>query len=401
MKQLQYTTKDKSYWSIVISLGIASFFIFATMYFFQPILPVLVDLYDIRITYASLTMSLHTIGLVIGLLVVGFLSDRRGRRSFILLSILLTTIILFILPIVPQFPLMIGLRFIQGFTLAGVLSAALAYMAEEINPRYFGFAATLYISSNSLGGMMGRFVSGYLVEAYSFQIAFYILGIFGLVTFLLVLVTLPKSMNFTKSEKLVSEDIKGFLYHLKNPQLLLLFGLGAVLQTSFTGMWTFLPFHLLKEPFHLSLQQISYFYFAYSVGTIGAPIAGWLSRKYDLGMLRIIGVVILTCGMFVTLGTSIAYIILGLSVICLGFFVSHSLASATVSNEAVTFKGSASSLYLVSYYIGVATGTTLLTPVWEKFAWNGIIMITALLPITYVFIVKAIQFVQRRVTEKN
>src|SRR5699024_5838569 len=167
------------------------------MYFFQPILPVLVDLYDIRITYASLTMSLHTIGLVIGLLVVGFLSDRRGRRSFILLSILLTTIILFILPIVPQFPLMIGLRFIQGFTLAGVLSAALAYMAEEINPRYFGSAATLSISSNSLGGMMGRFVSGYLVEAYSFQIAFYILGILGLVTSLLVLVTLPKSMTFT------------------------------------------------------------------------------------------------------------------------------------------------------------------------------------------------------------
>lgn len=392
MVQLQYTTKDKSYWHIVISLGLASFFVFATMYFYQPILPLIVDMYDIGISYASLTVSLHTIGLVIGLIVIGFLSDRRGRRAFVLLSILLTTIILFLLPLLPQFSLIVALRFVQGFTLSGVLAAALAYMAEEINPRYFGFAATLYISSNSIGGMAGRFVSSYLVELYSFKVAFFSLGIFGLLTFLIVFLAMPKSRNFSESTRLFSEDIKGFLYHLKNPQLLLMFGLGAVLQLSFTGMWTFLPFYLIEAPFNLSLQQIAYFYLTYSMGTIGAPIAGWLSRNYDLGRLRIIGVVIMTAGMIVTVGTAVSYIVVGLSVICLGFFISHSLASATVSSTATSFKGSASSLYLVSYYFGVAGGTTLLTPIWKKFAWNGIITITALVPITYVVIVKIVQF---------
>lgn len=396
LTQLQYTTRDKSYWYIVISLGLASFFVFATMYFYQPILPLIVDMYEIRISYASLTVSLHTIGLVIGLIVIGFLSDRRGRRGFVLLSILLTTVILFLLPLLPQFPLIVALRFIQGFTLSGVLAAALAYMAEEINPRYFGFAATLYISSNSIGGMAGRFVSSYLVELYSFKVAFFSLGIFGLFTFLIVFLVLPKSRSFRESTRLFSEDIKGFFYHLKNPQLLIMFGLGAMLQTSFTGMWTFLPFYLIEAPFNLSLQQIAYFYLTYSLGTIGAPIAGWLSRNYDLSRLRLIGVVIMTAGMFVTLGTSVSYIIVGLSIICLGFFISHSLASATVSSTATSFKGSASSLYLVSYYLGVAAGTTLLTPIWETFAWNGIITITALVPITYVVIVKAVQFVNER-----
>lgn len=396
LNQQQYTTKDKSYWYIVLSLGLASFFIFATMYSFQPILPVLVELYDIRISYASLTMSLHTIGLVIGLIVVGFLSDRHGRRSFVFLSISLTTLIIFLLPTLPHFSLIVALRFIQGFTLAGVLSAALAYMSEEINPRYFGFAATLYISCNSFGGMMGRFVSSYLVEAYSFQFTLYILGVFGVLTLVLVIYSLPKSVHFEQSTKLFSEDIKSFLYHLRNPHLLLMFGLGAVLQISFTGMWTFLPFHLMEDPFNLSLQQIAYFYFAYSLGTIGAPIAGWLSQKYDLSTLRITGVIILTLGMLITLGNSIVYTVIGLSIICLGFFTSHSLASATVTDEATTFKGSASSLYLVSYYLGVAIGTTFLTPVWERFAWKGIIVITALLPIAYVIIVKSVQFILKR-----
>lgn len=394
--QMKYTIKDKIYWQIVLSLGLASFFIFATMYFFQPILPILVDLYDISISYASLTMSLHTIGLVIGLIMIGFYSDRKGRRSFILLSILLTTVILFLLPLLSQFSLIVLLRVLQGFMLAGVLSAALAYMSEELEPKHFGFAATLYISCNSLGGMTGRFISSYLVETYSFQFALILLGIFGLITLVIVIFSLPKSQYFERSTKLFSEDIKGFVYHLKNPQLLLMFGLGAVLQTSFTGMWTFLPFHLIEEPFQLSLQQIAYFYFAYSLGTIGAPIAGWLSQKYDLSSLRILGIFIMTSGMILTLGNSLLFIIAGLSIICLGFFISHSLASATVSKEARSFKGSASSLYLVSYYIGVAIGTTFLTPLWENFAWKGIISLTALLPIVYLVIVKVTQSIDHK-----
>lgn len=387
----QYTIRQSSYWYVVISLGLASFFNFATMYFFQPILPVLVERFEVRISYASLTMSLHTIGLIVGLILLGFFSDRRGRRIFILLSILFTALFSFLLPLLPYFSLIIMIRILQGFTLAGVLSAAMAYMSEELEPRSFGFAATLYISCNSLGGMTGRFVSGYLIESFSFAFAFYALAIFGLFTFVIVALLLPKSNHFNQSRKDFRTDIKGFLYHLKNPQLLLMFGLGAVLQISFTGMWTFLPFHLMDEPFHLSLQQISYFYFAYSLGTIGAPLAGWLSRHYDMSHLRIVGVIILTVGMLVTLNTSLVGIIIGLSLICLGFFVSHSLASATVSDRAETFKGSASSLYLVAYYLGVAIGTTCLTPIWENFNWKGIITVTALLPIFYVIIIKFFQ----------
>lgn len=397
LAQQRYTTRDKSYWHIVFGLGLASFFIFATMYFFQPILPILIETYNIPIAYASLTMSLHTVGLIFGLIVIGLLSDRKGRRLFINWSIFTTTLIIFLLPITSYFWLIVLLRFIQGFALSGVLSAALAYMAEEINPRYFGFAATLYISSNSVGGMTGRFVSSYLVETYSFAFSLYILGIFGLFTLLFVVLALPKSNYFIESSKQFSEDIKGFLFHLKNKQLLLMFGLGMVLQTSFTGMWTFLPFHLIEEPFNLSLQQIAYFYLAYSLGTVGAPIAGWLSRKYSLATLRITGVVILTVGMLITLGASLFSMIVGLSVVCLGFFISHSLASATVSGVAKQFKGSASSLYLVAYYFGVAIGTSLLTPIWEKFAWQGIIFITAFLPIFYVIIVK----VTKRINYKN
>src|SRR5690625_3396583 len=331
LSQQQYTIKDAAFWKIIIGLGMASLFIFATMYSLQPILPVFTEDFHIPISYASLSVSLTTVGLIIGLVTIGFLSDRKGRFLFIHLSIISSSILLFIIPLMESFSFIILFRFVQGFTLAGVPAAALAYMVEEIHPKYFGFAATLYISCNSLGGMIGRFITGYIAELHSWQMALFTLGGFGLITFLLVLFTLPKSKKFIQSSKPILEDMKGFLVHFKNPLLLLMFGLGVVLQTAFTGMWTFLPFHLLEEPYDLSLQQISYFYLAYSLGIVGAPIAGWLTAKFSLSQIRVAGVIILSGGMFIVLGSSIIAISIGLSVICLGFFVSHSITTTTVS----------------------------------------------------------------------
>lgn len=393
--QQKYTIHDVAFWKIVLSLGIASFFIFATMYSMQPLLPLLTKIYDISVSYASLAMSVTTIGLIFGLIMLGFLSDRHGRTIFIHLSIISTTILLFIIPFIQLFSLIIFFRFVQGFMLAGVLSNAIAFMAEEIEVKYFGFATTIYIACNSIGGMMGRFVTGYIAEQYSWEIALFMLGFLGVVTFFIVLFILPVSQYFSKAESSFIKDMEGFLYHFKNPELLLMFGLGMVLQMSFTGMWTFLPFHLLEEPYHLSLQQISYFYFAYSLGVIGAPVAGYLSTKLTMSSLRIIGVLFLSAGMLISLKQSIVWISIGLSVVCLGFFISHSLATANVSNTATHHKGSASSLYLVAYYFGVSAGTTFLTPLWEYYAWAGIVMFAAILPVVYVAIVKFYQHVKK------
>src|SRR5690625_4507345 len=78
--------------------------------------------FNISISYASLSVSLAIVGLIIGLLVNGFLSDRKGRLAFIHLSILFTAIILLILPLFNSFSVIIGLRFLHGIAFSGLLS---------------------------------------------------------------------------------------------------------------------------------------------------------------------------------------------------------------------------------------------------------------------------------------
>lgn len=388
MQHEGYTLRNLQFWKIVIGLGFASIFIFASMYSLQPLLPLFTKEFGISVSYASMAMSMTTIGLIVGLVVLGFFSDRNGRNIYIYLSLIGSVIPFLIIANTDSFFLIVILRFVQGFALAGVPAAALAYISEEIHKQFTSVATALYISFNGLGGMIGRFMTGFIAEQASWQMSLYILSIFGTVLFIILLLTLPKSRNFVPSDTTFVKDIEGIVFHLKNPALLIVFGLGIVLQLSFTGVWTYLPFHLINPPYSLSLETISYLYLAYGFGVVGAPLAGWLSGRFGLRNVRRVGVVLLALGIGMTAFSNLIIIIIGLSVICLGFFTAHSLTAASVSKEATHHKGSAASLYLVSYYIGVAMGSTLLSPLYESFGWGGLIAITAVLPIGYVAMIR-------------
>ena len=378
-----YTPSSRAYWMIVLSLGLASMFIFVVMYSAQPLLPLYTEEFDVSVSMASLTMSLPTISLIAGLIILGFLSDRHGRVLFIKLSIFLSLLTFLCIPFAHSFPMIAAIRFIQGFMLAGVPAAALAYIAEEVDAKHSALATAFYISSNALGGMIGRVVTAYIAEYQSWQHAFIYLSAFGLVVLLFVSVYLPKSRNFAPGQRTLKNDFRGFYQHMKNPMLLLMFGLGITLQMSFTGMWTYLPFHLTGPPYAMSLESISALYFAYGLGIIGAPTASYLSNRFSLHFLRNAAIGILLVGLALTMSHSIIGIVIGLGITCFGFFTAHSLTASTVSSTAQTQKGLASSLYLVSYYVGVASGSTLLSPIWSSLDWNGLVTFTIAIPLLY------------------
>lgn len=388
---MQYSIKDFYFWKITMCLALASFFVFASMYAVQPLLPVFVDQFGVSVSISSLSISLTIIGLIIGLIVLGFLSDRSGRTFFIKFALVGSIIPFLLIPLTHSFIILLVLRLIQGFALAGLPAASLAYISEEIDRRSAGVAMALYISSNALGGMFGRVITGYITDHYTWETAFYFLAIVGVIVLIAVFLMLPRSNRFEASNLTFSRDIEAFLFHLKNPTLLLVFGLGIILQLSFTGIWTYLPFHLEKPPFSLSLKLISYTFFAYGLGVIGSPVAGWLAGKFGLRKVRIVGIITLGIGIFLTLSDSLTVVVIGLCIGCLGFFTAHSLSATSVSEQATHHKGSASSLYLVSYYIGVAMGSTAIGPLYSMAGWTGLVLFAGSLPIIYIIFVTLIQ----------
>ncbi|ARK25043.1 MFS transporter [Sporosarcina sp. P37] len=386
--QAKSTIGELRFWRIVIGLGIASVQIFAAMYAVQPLLPILTKQFNVSVSTASLAMSVNTVGLIIGLIVLGFYSDRLGRSNFVKVSVLATALLFIPMLLAQSFTVILVLRFVQGFAMAGVLAAALAYINEEINERVVGVATALYISFNSTGGMIGRIVTGYLAERWSWELSLQLLTVTGVAVFVFLLFVLPKSVHFEPSVETMKKDMEGFGVHLKNPALLIVFGLGIVLQLSFTGMWTFLPFHLTAAPFSLTLDEISYIYFAYAFAIIGSPLAGSIAGKISMDQVRFTGVLLLAAGCLLTISANLPLIVIGYCAICLGFFSAHSLTAASVSKEATHHKGSASSLYLVSYYVGMAAGSTLVTPLWQFAGWTGLAVFSAVVPVVYVLLIR-------------
>lgn len=383
MNYERYAIGDLKFWRVTAGLALTSFFIFASLYTVHPLLPVFVNEFGISTTTSSLSLSLTVVSLVIGLVVLGFLSDRTGRVLFIKFSLLSSILPFILIPMTDSFIIVLLLRFLQGFALAGLPAAAVAYIGEEVDKRSASIAIVLYISSNALGGMVGRGLTGYIADHYSWRVSFYFFACLGLLIFAIVFFMLPRSRYFEASGQSFLEDLSSLQAHLKNRTLVFAFVLGIVLQFSFTGIWTYIPFYLQDPPFLLSIKEISYIYITYMFGIIGAPLAGGFIGKWGGKRVTAFGVLVLCLGILLTAVPSLVFVIAGLSCVCFGFFTAHAMAAAWVGEKAEHHKGSASSLYLVSYYLGVAIGGTALGPLWDIFGWIGVVILTVLLPLIY------------------
>ncbi|WLR60401.1 MFS transporter [Guptibacillus hwajinpoensis] len=374
-----YTSKDAGFWRAAVSLGCGALLVFSALYAFQPLLPIFASEFHLTATTSSLLMSMPVITMIPGLLILGFVSDRYGRTVVMKISLLFVLSSLLIMPFMNSFLLLLIIRCIEGFFLAGIPASAMAYLADEVAPSNVGLATSIFIASNAMGGLSGRVATGYLTDLYSWQVSFIILAGFAIIAIICFYWLLPPSRFFKGGNSSVIKDMKGMFVHLRDRRLLSLFTLGFLIQVIFTGVWTYLPFFLKQDPFSLSLKWISLAYFAYILGVVSPPIAGRISSHIGLRRTMVTGLLLLTLGVAITLYQELIVVMIGLCVICAGFFISHSMASASVAKTAEHHKSGASSFYLISYYAGVAAGSSGVGILWDGLGWIGVVSLLILI----------------------
>ncbi|MDO6655246.1 MFS transporter [Anaerobacillus sp. 1_MG-2023] len=381
-----YKSKDAGFWRATVSLGCGALLVFSALYAFQPLLPIFASEFHLTATTSSLLMSMPVITMIPGLLILGFVSDRYGRTVVMKISLLFVLSSLLIMPFMNSFLLLLIIRCIEGFFLAGIPASAMAYLADEVAPSNVGLATSIFIASNAMGGLSGRVATGYLTDLYSWQVSFIILAGFAIIAIICFYWLLPPSRFFKGGNSSVIKDMKGMFVHLRDRRLLSLFTLGFLIQVIFTGVWTYLPFFLKQDPFSLSLKWISLAYFAYILGVVSPPIAGRISSRIGLRRTMVTGLLLLTLGVGITLYQELTVVMIGLCVICAGFFISHSMASASVAKTAEHHKSGASSFYLISYYAGVAAGSSGVGILWDGLGWIGVVsLLIFILPLLLLF----------------
>lgn len=354
----------------LFSAGLATF---ALLYCVQPILPVLSQDFGISPAESSLSLSVSTGLLAIGLMFTGPLSDAVGRKSVMVVALLLAAICTLICAFMTSWQGILLMRALIGLSLSGVAAVGMTYLSEEIHPSFVAFSMGLYISGNSIGGMSGRLVTGVLTDFFSWRVSLAVIGLFALAAACMFWRILPESKHFRASSLRPRTLLINFRLHWHDKGLPLLFAEGFLLMGSFVTMFNYIGYRLLADPYHLSQAIVGLLSVVYLTGSYSSPKAGAMTSRFGRGPVLLASTLIMLIGILITALAPVAVIFIGMMLFTAGFFAAHSVASSWIGRRARRAKGQASSLYLFCYYVGSSVAGTLGGVFWHSFGWNGVV----------------------------
>jgi YNFM family putative membrane transporter len=191
---------------------------------------------------------------------------------------------------------------------------------------------------------------------------------------------LPASKNFHRQTDFhLAYHLDAFVAHLKNRKLDLLFLIGFLMMGTFVTIYNYLGFRLTAAPYHLSATQISFIFLTYIFGATSSPFAGSLADRIGRFPVILLGIGLTLGGVLLTLAQPLWLIVVGVILVTIGFFMTHSIASSWVGKLAKESKGHASSLYLLAYYLGSSILGSLGGWYWDRGQWLSVIDYTSVL----------------------
>jgi len=344
---------SSGYRRILIGLFAAGIATFGQMYSTQGILPTVAHALEVSEASAALTVSTATLGLAVSVLGWSWVADRIGRAPAMKIALSISLVLGLLTPLAPGFASLLVLRSLEGLALGGVPALAVAYLAEEIHVRHVSLAAAIYISGTTVGGLLGRVITGPFADLGGWRLGVTAGGVLSAIAAIIAITLIPRAQGWVRPVGRPTTSVReGVLANLRDPGMLVLYGQAALLMGGFVATYNYLGFRLEREPFGLPVAISSQIFFAYLGGTVSSSVAGRLAATHGRRKVMLTCVVITIVGVVMTFPDNLAMVLTGLFVLTTGFFGAHGVASGWVGARARVGKAQASALYNLFYYGG-------------------------------------------------
>ena len=366
------------YRRLSLALFAAGLATFAELYSTQPVLPDLAARFTLSPASSALSVSAATLGLGVALLVVGPVTERIGRTPLMHASLAASSVVGVLCAVAPTWPLLLGLRVLQGVTLAGLSAVAMAYLREEVHPEAHARASGLYIGGTALGGMAGRLLASGVGDLAGWRWALGAIALFGVVCTVVVRVLLPASRGFVPAAAGGRAAWAATRHVLGDPALLLLYAFAALAMGGFVATYNALGFRLAAPPYALSLGVAGLVFLSYALGSVSSTVAGRLADRHGRRAVMPVGVVVALAGVALTLVAPLWLVVVGIALETVGFFAAHGVASGWVSARAHLGgggTGQASSFYLFAYYLGSSVFGAVSGLAWSSGGWDLVVAV--------------------------
>jgi YNFM family putative membrane transporter len=324
---------------------------FAAMYAPQGLLTEIAREASVDPSRASLLVSAATLGLALSVLPWAWLSDRMGIRSAIRLAAAGVAVCSVTVPWLPSYAGLLGGRFLQGIALGGIPALAMALLYDTATPKRAATLAGSYVAATSLGGLGGRLLVVPVADHFGWRLGLFLLGCLVAALMAALIGLIPRAPSNGPADQ-PEVGANAVFAHLRNPAMLVLFAIGALLVGGMMAVFNYLPFRLERPPYLLTPAVVSLVFLAYLAGTAGSRAAGWVTSRVGEVPILATACVLMTAGGAMTLARPLAIVLVGVVVLTAGLFIGHAVASSMVTARAPTGRAQAAALYNISYYAG-------------------------------------------------
>lgn len=261
----------------VLVLGLLEAFGPLSMDLYLPHLPQLARSFNVPDTLAQATMSACMIGLGLGQLVAGPLSDRFGRRRPLAIGVAAFAVLSIGCALAPTIELLLAARFLQGLAGSAGIVISLAVARDLFTGIALSRMLSLLLVVSGTAPIVAPIVGGQLAYVMDWRGVFWVLGGIGVCLVVLVLFGLPETLHpAERHEGGVQEALAHASAALRDPLLLAVLLAGAAGGVAFFTYLSMSSF-VMQEQFGLSPQAFSVVFAACALASIAG---GQLSRAF-------------------------------------------------------------------------------------------------------------------------
>jgi predicted MFS family arabinose efflux permease len=304
-----------------------------------------------------------------GSLAVALFGRSLDRRRGTLFSLLLLSVPTALLATMPNLMVFTALRVTQGLCMSTAFTLTLAYLGEHTSTADTAGAFAAYITGNVASNLFGRLLAAGVVDHLGLAANFYVFAALNLSGAVLVWFSLERTKPMPQVDRSHASPLASWLAHLGNPALRAAFATGFLILFAFIGTFTYVNFVLVGPPFSIGMMMLGAVYFVFLPSVITTPLAGRVVARFGTRPTLWASFALALAGLPLLLGSSFAAVLAGLALVAVGTFFAQATATGFVGRAATTDRGSASGLYLASYFCGGLVGSAVLGQLFDHLGW--------------------------------
>lgn len=192
-----------------------------TIDMYLPSFPTIVDFFDTRATYVQVSLTACLLGIGLGQLFLGPMSDVYGRKRPLLIALVAYIIASILCVFSPNIGVFIAARFMQGFAASAGIVISRAVVRDLYSGRELTKFFALLMLINNLAPILAPVLGGGIIAFTDWTGIFIVLSGIGFLLFVIVLwrmdETLPEQMRVPGN---LSNTLKNFSSLLKDRQFM-------------------------------------------------------------------------------------------------------------------------------------------------------------------------------------